>query len=352
MRFCNPKSFFIILVLFLYMGLTSGVVKAGEKYPLQGPLLVRNQNPLYLLFLSPRAEDSSVVPHKELKLTFIGPYSNLYEDEFNAGAVTDISLDMEIFRPSFLFQYGFLEGWEVGMELAFMSTTGGFLDPFIQGFHNAFNFPNGGRENRRNGDFEYNVQSKDGVDYEVDNQPFGLSDITLSLKHHIFDETQFGKYSPGVASTMYVKLPTGMPSRGLGSGRPDFGFNFALDKSFWRMGSYLNLGLVILGGHEDLSPILRAAAMTWMLGLEFVAIKDYLNIFFQLNGDSSAFGGTGISQLSHGTLDLIVGLSGEVGERFFWQFGFTEDPDINGPSIDFTTTFVLGTRWDLSGIRK
>ena len=354
MLFGNQKkttSFFLkktSLIVFLGIILKGSLVQAVTDYSLLGPLQVRNQNPLYLQFLMPRAEDSSVVPKGHLNLTFTAPYSNLYENPFNISSGTNLILDMEIFRPAFFFRYGFREDWEAGAELPFLEFSGGFLDPFIQGFHDVFNFPNGGRENRRNGAFEYRVESRDGVNYQVDDQPFGLSDITFHLKRHLFKEEKFGKYSPGLAATAYLKIPTGMRSEGLGSGRPDLGFNFSSDKSFWRMGTYLNLGLVILGGQADLDPILRPALVTWMLGAELVAIEKYLNVTFQLNGDSALFTGTGVAQLSHGSLDLVVGLSGRVGDRFFWQFGFTEDPDINGPSIDFTTTFVVGYHWDIT----
>jgi Putative MetA-pathway of phenol degradation len=59
---------------------------------------------------------------------------------------------------------------------------------------------------------------------------FGLGDLDFAAKVRILDETP-GTLWPAVAVTVAVELPTGIASRGLGSGFTDFGVNTIYQKT-------------------------------------------------------------------------------------------------------------------------
>ncbi len=316
----------------------------GRDYEAQGPLPLRNQNPLHLLFLSPRPEPAKTVPHRELRVSARGSYSNLFEQGASTSTGLALDLDMEIFRPSFLIQYGLFPGWEVGLEIPFLHFEGGFLDSFIQDFHSTFGLPNAGRGLVPNGRFSYAIRQNGIPLYQVDTEPFGLSDLIFHLKKEWVPE---GRIQPAVATTTYLKLPTGDRGEGLGSGTPDFSFNVALEKNYRRLHGYLNVGNTFFGGSDvGFRSFLDGHLLTWMAAFEVTAWEPHFSVIIQLQGDSTLFSGTGISALDEPTLVLTVGFAGQEGP-WAWKAGFAEDPSGNGPAVDFTTYFEVSYRWGI-----
>lgn len=313
-------------------------------YSSQGPIGTISQNPLYLLFLQVTPESATTLSHGQLRLTSRGTYSNLFEQGASAKTGVALDLDMELFRPSFTLQWGFLPQWEMGIELPFLHFEGGFLDEFIQDYHDFFGFPNAGREFVPNGRFAY-VVSQNGLPlYAVGTVPFRPSDIVLHVKRQFLTEEGA---MPALAGTFYLKLPTGSKSHGTGSGMLDAGVNVSVQKSYKRLHGYANLGGAILGATNfGLQDFLNTYLWNWMAAVELTAWSHHLGIIAQLQGDGSLFDGTGIPDLDQGNLILTIGLAGQEGP-WNWKVAFAEDPSGTGPAVDFTAFFEFSYTWNL-----
>lgn len=314
----------------------------AQDHPSHGPFSLRSQNPLYLLFLTPRPERARVLPAGQLRLSARGPYSNMFERESNAATGVSVDLDMELFRPSFLLEWGFARDWEFGLELPFLHFEGGFLDAFVQDFHRFFGVPNAGREQVPNGRFSYAVRQGANVLYETGTQDFQLSDVVLHVKRRFLEESHA---VAALTGTLYLKLPTGKKQQGMGSGAPDIGFNLAAEKNYKRIHGYTNLGAVLLGTSDiGLDPFLNSFLWTWMVGLEVTAWSHHLGVIAQLQGDGSLFDSTGVQALDQGTLMLTIGVAGQEGP-WGWKVAFAEDPTGDGPTVDFTTYMEVSYTW-------
>lgn len=331
------------VLLFVLIGIVAGQVLAQE-HPSHGPISIRSQNPLYLLFLAPRPERARVLKHGELRLAARGPYSNIFEQGSSAVSGVTLDLDMELFRPSFLLEWGFLPGWEFGIEVPFIHFYGGFLDGFIQAFHRTFGAPNSGRDRVENDRFSYRVSQGGQALYATTSQVVQPSDLVFHVKRHLLEEDS---HWPALTGTLYIKVPTGNSGRGLGSGAPDIGFNFAAEKNYRRIHGFANLGGVLLGSTDlALDPFLNPFVWSWMLGLEVTAWSHHLSIIGQLQGDGSLFDGTGLQSLDQGNLMLTIGFAGQEGP-WGWKVAFAEDPSGQGPTVDFSAYFEVSYTWDL-----
>lgn len=330
-----------IIILFLFsFSLTSTAF--GQEHPSHGPFSLRSQNPLYLLFLTPRPERARILPDGQLRLSAHGPYSNIFEYNENGSGNVFVDLDMELFRPSFLLEWGFGRGWEFGLELPFLHFEGGFLDAFVQDFHDAFGLPNYGRGQVANGRFSYEVRADGAMLYSVGTEVFRPSDVVLHVKREILQESTA---RPALTGMLYLKLPTGMKGQGLGSGAPDIGFNVAAEKSYKRLHGYANLGGVLFGATDiGLEDFLNPGLWTWMVALEVTAWANHLSVIAQLQGDGSLFDGTGVQELDQGNLMLTVGFAGQEGP-WGWKVAFAEDPSGQGPAVDFVTYFEVSYSW-------
>jgi len=335
------KIFFVAIAL---LSLQSTNLFASEQ-SYHGPIALRSQNPVYLLFLSPRSEPARVLPAGSLKLSAQGPYSNIFEEGMNPTSGLNVDLDMELFRPAFLLQWGFAPQWEFGLELPFLHFEGGFLDAFVQGYHNAFGFPNGGRDTVSNGRFEYRFSTYGQDRYRVGTEMLQPSDLILHVKRQWLTNQNAWL---DLATTLYLKIPTGKKSEGLGSGSPDLGINLAIAKHYKRLHVYANLGGVLLGATDlGFEEWLNTWLWSWMSAMEVTLWSHHLSGLAQVQGDGSLFDGTGIDVLDQGNLILTIGFAGQEGP-WGWKVAFAEDPSGQGPAVDFTSYLEVSYTWNFT----
>lgn len=321
----------------------------ASEYTPKGPLNLRNQNPIYLQFLNLEPTRAVALKKGEYSFRIDNSYSNVFERGINSS--NNLLLDMEILRTALKFDAGIYDGMSAGIEIPFLRLDTGFLDKFLQDYHNAFGFPNAGREAQPNGTFTYRLSRNGNVVYQVvDQEDLNIGDITLNFKHNFWEEKDI---RPAVAWLFYLKLPTGDRGEGLGSGSPDFGFGTALEKSYNRWHGYLNLAYFVNGGHEPLQDYIYDIYFSYVAGIE-LSVSKPVSIVSQINGGSPLLKGTGLSQWDWAPLDLQVGIKGEHNlnapllNRFFWQLGFSEDLNANGPSVDITILGSIGIKFGKS----
>lgn len=340
-RTMNLKTFFILF--FLPLSLFAGDFSA------QGPIPLRSQHPVYLQTVQLSPTRAVPVPEGFLEWRLDSAYSNLYERGSNAA--TDIDLDMELYRMGIELAYGFAPSWEVGLEIPMLRFAGGFLDPFIQDFHNAFGFPNGGRNLVANNRFNYRIRST-GIDYNISEKEMTLSDILFSLKHQFIAEERL---TPAVSWRFAFKLPTGNQGEGAGNFSPGLGFGIAMEKSHRRWHGYLNLNYLYNGKNTLLEPLLHSNFFDFAVVGEY-SFSKRLSGLLQLSGGTPRLKGSGLDAWDGVPLDLVVGIGGDIplasSSAYIWKVGFSEDVTAKGPSVDFTAFASFGIQFPLSRSRN
>ncbi len=335
--------FLILFFIFVFTGRVSAKDFGGF-----GPISVRNQNPIYLQSLGLKPRRAEVLPEGVIEGRIDSAYSNLFER--GTSPIADLNLDMEYWRLGINVAYGLTEDFEVGIEVPIVHFNGGFLDGFIQDFHNAFGFPNGGRENVPNNSFSYRLNAGGNSIFDYPSTTAGLGDITLSVKHQISGQDSDW---PAIALFSDLKLPTGQSSRGFGSGILNFGLGAALDAKYDRIHGYCNAGYYLVARSDALSDYQRDEMFAYMIAGE-VTIIPTLAAIIQIQGSTPLLQGTAIESWNGVPMELIIGFRGEEedlidGGDLIWQFGFSEDILSSGPSVDFTVFFSIGVRFDLFG---
>ena len=313
-----------------------------------GPISVRNQNPVYLQSLGLKPRRAEVLPEGVIEGRIDSAYSNVFKRAGNSS--TNLDLDMEYWRLGINVVYGVAEDFEIGIEVPIVHFNGGFLDGFIQDFHNAFGFPNGGRENVPNNRFNYSFNAGGNSIFDYPSATAGLGDITLGIKHQVSGQDSDW---PAVALFSELKLPTGRASRGFGSGLLNFGIGAALDAKYDRIHGYCNAGYYVVARDDALSDYQRDEMFAYMVAGE-VTIIPTLALIVQVSGSTPLLEGTNIESWDGVPMELIIGFRGEEedlieGGDLIWQFGFSEDLLGKGPSVDFTVFLSIGVRFDLFG---
>jgi len=317
-----------------------------------GPIYSRNQNPVYLQNLSLAPQRAEVLPEGMLEVRVDSAYSNLFEKAQNSRA--SLNLDMEYWRLAIRTDYGILPGLQIGIEIPLVNMWGGFLDAFIQDFHNFFGLPNAGRSRVPNGEFHYSFAAGGRSRFDFPSTRLGLGDVILRVKGQLTGEDDD---LPAIAWFSELKFPTGKQGRGWGSGAPDLGFGMAMDFNWKRLHGYFNWGYYAMGGNSYFDEYMYDQMFAYMIAGE-VSIIDSLSVVVQLNGSTPLLHGTGLDVWDGVPLDLIIGFKGEerdlLGEwgDLVWQFGFSEDVTGTGPSVDFTVYMSIGFRFDLLERRR
>ena len=316
----------------------------AKEWSTQGPFEIRTQNPVYLQSVNLDPARATTLQPGVLEVRIDSAFSNLYERDFSSTA--DENLDMELWRLNFVTTYGFYPDFEAGVAVPVLHFGGGFLDGFIQDYHNFFGFPNGGRNLVANGVFNYRV-SKDGqVVYRVSTPEIGLGDISFFIKHKVLNE---GALVPSMAWRFTFKIPSGNPIDGMGSGSPGFGLGLAFEKSYKRLHGYLNTNYLVDGGNDKLDGLMRNTMFDFSLAGEF-SLSKRVSAILQLAGGTPRLKGLGLQTWDGVPLDLIVGVRGDQPwgkplNPFFWQVAFSEDVLADGPSVDFTAWISVGFRF-------
>jgi len=314
------KKVIIFLAMLLIFSLHS-----STSYGFDGPLQVRNQFPLFLYLNTPYLESALVENSFSASLS----YSSLNLVE--SSSEWDIGLDMEIAELDLRFKKNIGDFIEFGIELPILSFSSGFMDGFLNSYHDAFGFPDYGRSNRPDNEFLYEVRRNRDLVVKGKNGHIGIGDIRLTFKKPLLNR------DPAISIKGNIELPTGDAKAGYGNGSIDAGISVLMDKKLSEyFKSYLNIGAVFPGnlrGHEEIN--LRE----FFYGGAAIEASFWKNISLigQVLVQGSPFPKTDISSIDKAAVLLSLGGRYSSGNNNF-EFSLTEDPNTSG-APDFTLNF-------------
>ena len=287
------------------------------------PFYTQNQSPLVQIFGLPSIGEASLLGPGKADTRLIIDLANNYVDDQNPRE--SILLDGESTRLSLDARYGIKRDWEIGLVIPYVVQSGGFLDGFIENYHSAFGFPQGGRDQAPRNRLLYRYV-KDGQErLKVSDSSSGLGDISLNGGWQVWG----GKNQPSaVALRASLKLPTGSSSQLHGSG--------SWDLSLWMTGSHdwkVTYGHLTLFGAAGLmgmtgGDVLEDQQRDWVgfggLGVGWSPVR-WIAFKVQANGHTSFYKDSDLRELNHHSIQLTMGGTLAFSDRVSLDLGVTED---------------------------
>ena len=195
----------------------------------RGPLATRVQHPFSLTLLSMRPRRAAIQKPGAWGSAFDLAYSTIH------GVMTlgqkSVHFDGETARSSVRVRRGLGNGWDVESEASVLLGTSGFLDAFIESFHEFFGFPDAGRPLLEQNQYRMRLRYHGQRVYDLVEDEYGFGDIPVVFTRQLRVEDEQG---PGVALRMGMEFPTGSEERGFGNGEFDFGLGALFESSAGR----------------------------------------------------------------------------------------------------------------------
>ncbi len=227
-------------------------------------------------------------------------------------------------RTSLAARIGLGAGWEVGVELPFAHTSGGFLDSFVNDWHEFFGLPDQGRSEAPQDEFGISAVNDGTAAWGVEPSGFQLLDVPITAAWNVLPITERRPY--GVALRGAIELPTGDASRGYGDGGVDWALGAATelrvgDASFTLNGQYAWASTPT--GARD-AGLEFANVWSFGAGVELL-LNDTWSALVQTEYESSTLRNLGFPRAADDQWLLWTGLRARLGDRWRIEGGIGED---------------------------
>lgn len=324
-----------VAVLFL---LELSAAADGQLVPEAAPLGVRNTLPVAQLYGLPRALGAGM-QRQGTEATLRVDLGSNFTSDFEPDASAFFDGETTVFSLGFRAPLGRRMEW--GLEIPYVLHSSGFLDGFLETFHDVTGLSDGGRDRAPKNRLDYLVNYR-GTDYArfKDNQHH-LGDVRGWLG---FQLHQSAARTLGVRAQL--KLPTGRVRDLSGSDGTDgaLWLEYSDRALLASMGLSLSLmGGVVVLGDGDLAPdAQKDYALVGHLGLQY-AITRRVMLMAQVDAHSQLVD-TGVPQAANGALQGTLGGRWSISPKYWMDLGVIEDlrPQT---SPDVVFQFLMGARF-------
>jgi len=300
-------------------------------FPFEGPLWNKSQFPLFLPVASPYLEKAAIEDSFSVRFS----YSSIFLTG-NTPTWT-VYADMEMSDVTFQYRKKIGNLLEVGIDVPVLVYTSGFLDGFLNSYHDAFGFSDYGRPSVPNNQFRYEARQNGALVIKGQNGSVGLGDVRLTVKKPLLYD------DPAVSIRADIELPTGDAKRGYGNESIDVGIALLAEKRLGeKVKAYLNLGAVFPGDYKGYETVSLREFVYGGAAVEAIPWEHW-SFVGQISFQGSPWPTTGISQVD-GVAVLLT-----LGGRYVWgqnslEVAFSEDLNKSG-APDFTMAFSFKRRF-------
>jgi len=273
------------------------------------------------MFLTPRPISALPPSAGRLNASLAVDYSSVYVDE--SGPQYRFLMDMEIAVVGLSFAYGLTSRAAIRLDMPLVNMSGGFLDGFLENYHDLLGVGNYGRENRPRDSFAYRVDKGGSAWIEGDAGGLRLADVTLSGQWLLFSSSGAAALHASLLTSL--KLPAGEPRHGYGSGRLDAGLFLPAQYESGPWSFFTMPGFIWHGDPDSRGADVAArSSITLFIGAAY-AYNDRWQWLAQLNYFSSPVERTGIALLDDGAFELALGFRTALNPNWQVEFVFSED---------------------------
>ncbi|ALP53540.1 hypothetical protein Tel_10545 [Candidatus Tenderia electrophaga] len=299
------------------------------------PFSIKNLNPFIQIYGMPVTENAALVPARSYAGAVALDMAN--NSILTTAGKESVILDGETYRLAFTLRYGLDERTEVGLEIPFIAHSNGFMDNFIEDWHDSFGLSNAERVKTTSNTLRYRYAVANTALVDLDSPSEGIGDIRL------YSARQLSKTADSALSLhLGLKLPTGRARQLHGSGATDVSVSLAHIKRDWLtalgLTSFTNAGIVWLGEGEVLPDTQENVAGFASAGLiwdnsRMIDLKAQLDMHTRIY-DSE------LDQLGAHTVQLTVGGSVYLGAQTRLDIGVGENL-LTDTTPDFLINLVL-----------
>jgi hypothetical protein len=286
-------------------------------YSFDGPLQVKNQYPVFLHAGQPYMEKASPENSFSVGISHSSTYT------VDSSGTWLVSLDMEITELNLRYKRLIGDAVEVGLDVPVIWFSDGFLDGFLESYHDAFNFPDYGRKERPNNEFLYEVRRNDVLLINSETGA-GLGDIRFTLKKPLISESSFA-----LAVKADLELPTGNSIKGYGNGNVDGGISILIDRNIGnRVMTHWNLGVIFPG---DVNAYRKIDLDNFIFGGGAIEVEagSKFSVLAQVQAQSSIYPETDLDAVDSPAYLLAIGGRYDTGDDVF-ELSLTEDLSESG----------------------
>lgn len=333
-NFCRTALLFLCVTL-----LPGGLSWAETASRTPRPLYSFNQNPLIQIYGLPALGESRVLNPNESTLAVHWQTANHFT---GAGTSTEtLSLDGETRRLTLQGRRGLSGNREWGFELPFVTHNGGFLDVYIEEFHNIFGMPQNGRTDlpRNRIDYRYTRHGEDLV--SLTRAVSGWGDVRLFAATPAATQSASSNYT--AVWRMSLKLPTGDEAELLGSGSTDLAIwlSAATTRPPNKWNLYGGGGLLLMSQGDIMPALQRQAVVFGTLGMSQKFFPQ-VTINAQLDVHSPFYNDSGLRQLGEYAVLGLLGVDWEFEPKKFLTLSVSEDLVVGAsPDVAFNLSLTL-----------
>jgi hypothetical protein len=288
-----------------------------EAFPFEGPLQLRNQFPPFLIADPPYLENASYDNYFSASLSYSSTFMVRNSDKWS------VNIDLETTELNLRYKRVVADFIELGVDLPILSFNSGFMDDFLESYHDTFGFSDYGRSGRPENQFLYELKKDGDIVIKGRSGRIGIGDIRLTAKKAVL------KGDPCMSVTANIEFPTGQASAGFGNGSIDGGVAILIDKNLGeKVKTYFNFGAVFPGDLEGNEVVGLRNFLYGGAGIEVAPWKSF-SLLGQVMFQSSPFQKTGISSMDRVSALLALGARYSSGKNSL-ELSLTEDPNTAG----------------------
>jgi hypothetical protein len=326
------REFRFLFTLLLFFSMSTAA------HSFSGPLQVKNQFPIFIHANQPYLERA--IPETSFSASL--SHSSIFTVQNSGEWVID--MDMEITELNLRYKHYIKSIGEIGIDLSFIAFSNGFLDGFLESFHDLIRVHDPyGKSGRPKDDFLYEIRhgeyaellaergsgSQGSTAVVLGRTGTGLGDIRLTLKRPLIVSDNYNLSLKGD-----LELPTGDAKEGYGNGSTDAGVSILYDRRLSdKIMSYWNIGAVFPGDLDGYSNIDLKNFIYGGSAIEIDILKRW-DLLFQLQAQSPIYPETDLNAVDWTAYLLAFGCRYHKGSNSI-EFSITEDINSTG-APDFT----------------
>ncbi len=316
------KSKTFLTAVLIIFGLPSHALAARPT-----PFATTNQNPLVTIYGLPAADSSEVLPAQATEVQLRSDIAN--SCSISSAKDEGILLDGETYRSRLRLKHGIGHNLEIGMELPYISHSGGFLDRLIDNWHESFGFPEGERNSLERDQLNYHY-TKTTTRIDLHQREAGFGDVSLTGGWQLE-----GTETTALTLRASLKLPTGEAEKLTGSGGSDLAiwFSGSHSTSGHNLTGFAALGGLLMSEGDVLTKQQNRAVAFGTLGASWQAYRQ-LALKAQFDGHTAFYHNSTLRELGE-SVQLIIGGSLDISDKSSLDLAVSEDiyvdsaPDVN-----------------------